>query len=179
LNGDFVTGSHPHANELAAFTMILLRCEDRYLMLKRSENKAFAPGRWTGIGGRVELHEMADLRASALRELDEETGIQPEQVRNLTLRRALLQHRPGHAITTLLYFTGELDELVTPRSDEGSLHWLLDDELESIDIIENTRQVIPLLIEDMTRDPGGREGLRTGAMAFSSDDQPRQVIWST
>ena len=39
---------------LEAFTVILLKNKQHYLMLKRGASKSFAPGRWTGIGGRFE-----------------------------------------------------------------------------------------------------------------------------
>jgi len=38
-------------NAFAAFSLILLRHGERYLLLRRAETKRFAPGRWTGIGG--------------------------------------------------------------------------------------------------------------------------------
>ncbi len=45
------------SNAIAAFTVAVLRQGERYLLLQRAETKQFAPGRWTGIGGRVELDE--------------------------------------------------------------------------------------------------------------------------
>ena len=109
-------------NQLTAYSMVLLRSGDRYLMLKRAEHKTFAPGRWTGLGGRVEADEFDDLQSAALRELQEETGILPSQVDRFRLRRMLLDLQPSQPLTVLLYFTGELGERVTPVCTEGELH---------------------------------------------------------
>lgn len=167
-----------HSVGLAAFTMILLRCDDHYLMLKRGQHKRFAPGRWTGIGGKVEANEFDDPLASAARELEEETGIPVDRVRRFALRRALLQHRPGFPITTLLYFTGDIEVRIDAQCDEGTLHWVPETELQQLDIIENTRLVIPRLIEDMQRRPDADSSVTTGAASFAPDGSLRSVLWA-
>jgi 8-oxo-dGTP diphosphatase len=163
--------------QLAAFTMALLRGGDRYLMLQRSPSKRFAPNRWTGIGGRVEPHELDDLNAAALREIAEETGIPPHQVQHLALHRVLLQQRQGHPITVLLYFTGEVDPVELSSTDEGTLHWLTETELESIDIIENTAAVIPLLIDDMKHTHREFGAPILGTATFDDSGQLLSLSW--
>ncbi len=163
---------------IAVYTMTLLRCADRYLMLKRGEHKRFAPGRWTGIGGRVEPDELDDVQTAALREIREETGLDPREIERFTLRRSLLQQRPGHPLTILLYFTGDADRPEAPRCEEGSLHWLTGPDLAGIDIIENTREIIPLLIDDVQQDPAGSRPTVTGAASFSAGGELRSIVWS-
>jgi 8-oxo-dGTP diphosphatase len=48
-------------NTFCAYTVVLLRHNGRFLLLQRSAAKAFAPQRWTGLGGRVEPAEFTDL----------------------------------------------------------------------------------------------------------------------
>ncbi len=157
--------------------MIFLRCEDRYLLLQRSPAKSFAPGRWTGVGGHVEPQEYTDLYASALRELREETGITPAEVKNFSLRRVLLTNRPGRSFGVVLYFTGSLAYPVLPNCPEGTLYWKVAEEFSGLDIIENTRPVFDDLIEDMQRDPSGGQPPRTGLGRFAQDGQFLGVIW--
>ena len=163
---------------LAAYTVVLLAHGDRYLLLRRAADKTFAPGRWTGVGGRVERGEYDALEASALRELAEETGITAAQISPLVLRRALVHARPGGPLTVLLYYTARLNEPLLPDCAEGTLAWAAADELASLDVIETTRPVLPLLIADMGRDPAGREPVRLGAAAYDAGGVLRQVVWA-
>ena len=163
---------------LEAFSMVLLGRADRYLLLRRAETKRFAPGRWTGVGGRIEAREFSDLWGAALREVREETGITAAEITDFTLRRVLLQARPGERLTVLLYFTGSLAAPVLPSSTEGTLGWVTVEELGRLDIIENTRLVIQLLIEDARRDPAGHEPVRVGVAHFRQNGELAQIAWA-
>jgi 8-oxo-dGTP diphosphatase len=166
-------------NAVAAFSNVLLAAGDRYLLLQRDPAKRFAPGKWTGIGGRIEPAELDDVRAAALRELAEEAGIESRQVAALALRRTLLHNRPGAPLTLLLYFTGRLPEPTAPLpdSDEGALHWVAADEISSLDVIDNTAQVLPLLLRDLERDPAGHEPVRVGAAHYRPDGELAGIVW--
>lgn len=158
--------------------MILLTCDERYLLLQRSASKRFAPGKWTGIGGRVEPNEFDDLDTAAMRELFEETGLSTEDVTKLNLRRVLLHNRPGVPLTVLLYFTGSLSEPVTPSSPEGTLRWVNEEDIAGLDVIENTAEVLPLLIHDLTAAPDGAERPRVGAAEYRSDGELERIVWA-
>lgn len=165
------------ANALQALTVILLHCSGRYLLIQRSLAKEFAPGRWTGVGGHVEPGEYDDLRASALRELQEETGLLPADVRDFTLRRVLLNNRPGRPLGVLLYFTGMLEKPMLPECPEGTLAWKRADEFAALDIVDNTRPVLDCLVEDIDGDPYGLQPLRTGLAIFTQEGQFQRVVW--
>jgi len=109
----------PSPNQFEAYRVILLEHGGRFLLLKRSPAKAFAPNRWTGIGGRVEAEEFGDLKASALRELYEEAGFDPADLENFSLRRTLFLARPNGIFIWLLYFTGKLSVQTTPDCPEA------------------------------------------------------------
>lgn len=165
----------PNAVEL--FTVILLRHGERYLLLQRAASKRFAPNRWTGIGGRVEPDELADLSAAALRELHEESGIEQTDVQGFALRRALLSLRPAGPLTLLLYFSGRLAQAVTPHCPEGTLSWRAEAEIAGLDVIENTAAVLPLLIADEKADPDARGPLRLGASRYQPDGSLAGIVW--
>jgi 8-oxo-dGTP diphosphatase len=167
----------PNPDRFLAYTVILLSHGQAYLLLRRAENKAFAPGLWTGIGGRVEPEEFGSLRASALRELAEETGIGEKQVSDFVLRRVLLLTRDGQLIL-VLYFTGRLLQYQLPPCTEGTLAWLTADRLPELSIIPSTRPVLPLLIADLERDPTGSERLQLGAGHYQPDGSFEGINWT-
>ncbi len=163
---------------LEVYTVSFLRYEDQFLLLQRSQSKAFAPGRWTGLGGHVEKDELDQLRHAALREVQEEAGIPPQDIRDFVLRRTLLVCRPRQPIRVVLYFTGELSQIVTPDCPEGTLSWKQPSEFQSIDIIETTRPVLDLLVADMQRDPSGDELPKAGIAVFSAEGILQREIWA-
>lgn len=167
-------------NALSAYSVIFLRHADQYLMLHRAATKRIAPGRWTGLGGRVEPDELDNLQAAALRELREETGIEASDVDNFVLRRVLLHNRSGapSPLTVLLYFTGTLRTPVEPPCPEGTLSWVQPHEMVQLDIIENTRGVLSLLIADQERDPAGRESVHLGVAHYERDGKLARIVWA-
>jgi 8-oxo-dGTP diphosphatase len=107
-----------------AFAGAFLRCGDEVLLMHRSIHKKIGPGLWAGVGGHIEREEASSPVTACLREIEEETGILPEQIEHLSLRYfALLKEEP---LDTIYYFVGELkskpERLID--TDEGTLHWV-------------------------------------------------------
>jgi 8-oxo-dGTP diphosphatase len=169
----------PSPNQFEAYSVILLEHGGRFLLLKRSPAKAFAPNRWTGIGGRVEAGEFGDLKASALRELHEEAGFEPADLENFSLRRTLFLARPDGIFIWLLYFTGQLSVPVTPDCPEGMLAWKEAYEFAGLDIIPTSRPVLSLLFEDLARDPQGLEGVHAGIGVYDSTENYHHILWDS
>src|SRR5256885_3806589 len=93
-------------------TILILRHPDRrqVLLLRRSPHKKLFPNLITGIGGAVELRlgEGADLEAAVLRELEEETKIQRQDLFDLRLRLTRRLSR-NDAQVVLLWYMANLE----------------------------------------------------------------------
>jgi 8-oxo-dGTP diphosphatase len=111
-------------NGAAAF----LRRGDDFLLLKRADDRKFAPGLWGGVGGKFESGELNDPQAACLREIYEETGISAEDVHNLSLRYIIMR-RKGDVIWQSYIYFGETDTEPSIDTDEGRLHWIPQEEL--------------------------------------------------
>lgn len=157
-------------------TVIVLFHADRLLLLERAAWKKFAPNRWTGLGGKVEPDELADLNAAALRELYEETDLSPDEVTRFGLRRTLFFDHPAEGLVCLLYFTGETTTDRVPPCTEGTLHWVSPGDLPSLDLIENTAQVLPLLIEDVHR---GEQSVCCGVASYDVTGHLLGIVWGS
>jgi len=164
-------------NAAALFTVIVLRHGEHFLLLERARTKRVHPGKWTGMGGKIEADEMDDLAASALRELREESGIVARDVRDFALRRAVLHARPGAPLTTLFYFTGTLEQRVLPHCPEGTLAWVSPEEWADLPLIDNARPLLPLLFADQERDPAGHEPPHLGIARFAPDGTFIDLLW--
>lgn len=164
-------------NAVACYTTIFLMFGGQWLLLKRSSSKRFLPNRYTGLGGRVETDELGDLRRSVVRELFEETGLGECDLEHLALRRLLTHNRPGEPLTNLFYFTAALKDYALPSCTEGTLHWTEPTDFAELDIIETTAQVLPQLVEDVAREPGGTSAIRLGAAHYGDGGLVR-VVWA-
>jgi len=162
-------------NALAVYTVVMLADGERYLLLHRSPAKKFLPNLWTGLGGLVESHEYADLGRSALRELHEESGIEPGAIAHFALRRVLLHARAGGPLTLLLYYTAAWSSPSAPPCTEGTLHWVTRAQFAALAIIDTTRPVLPLLADDLRDDPRGERPVQLGVAVHH--DGIAAVIW--
>ncbi len=147
-----------HADDVRSVAFLFSADSRRILLLERAAWKTFAPGRWTGIGGRLEGEEVDDPARGALRELQEETGLTLADLRAWRFVADVLD--PG-AEVRLVYFTAVFPREELPPCTEGTLHWVPLSDYGRYDLIENTCVVLEALLA--TGLPGGPEESGAGA----------------
>ena len=126
---------------IRVYVAVFLFRDDHVLLLRRSKDKTLASGLWTGVGGRVEPEEMDDVERAALREIHEETGILPEEVRDLRIRVVFTQPEEGD-ISILVFCTGSTDRVDLGPCEEGDLQWIELDRVKEIPLIENAARAL-------------------------------------
>ena len=100
-----------------------------FLMMKRADHKKIAPGMWAGVGGHAEPNEMNNPKATCLREIYEETGIEERHLKELNLRYIILRRNKAE-ITLIYYFIGFAgNRYFEDKTPEGKLYWIDGDEL--------------------------------------------------
>lgn len=135
------------------------------LLLKGAPTKRLWANQYNGIGGHVESGE--DFLAAAHRELAEETGLRDV---DLILRGVIniAVHADGEAPTgvAVFVFTGRTDERSVRSSGEGSLHWIPVAEVESLPLVDDLHQLLPLLRNSQGMIYGHYQPDDDGAMTY-------------
>lgn len=107
--------------------------ERRILLMKRSENKELAAGKWAGVGGHVEPHEIVNPEEACLREIREETGIISSELSNFKLKYIVTRKKNDEIRLEFVYIGDtSVDKLST--TNEGELHWIDLDDVLNLDM---------------------------------------------
>jgi len=110
--------------KLRNMTALYLLKGDKVLLLYRQGGKV-VNNVWTGsAGGHFEKDELNDARACVIRELEEELGLQADDIEGLKLRYIGLRKTNGE-VRQNYYFFAELKEGVDENlvSNEGECRW--------------------------------------------------------
>ena len=124
-------------------TLVFLTQGDAVLLLRGAPTKRLWAGRYNGLGGHVEPEET--FTAAALREVEEEAGIAPTQIRNFALRALLTIEGTPHGVL-LAVFMGEAVSRAVRPSREGTPEWIARSALPTIDLVDGDR-LLPRLLD--------------------------------
>lgn len=162
---------------LRLIAVAMLFHEDRLLMMKRSPNRTLSPGQWAGIGGHLEPYEMAAPLAACLREVQEETGLTPEDIEGLELRY-IVTRLSGTDLRQQFVFAGRAKTDKLSLTEEGELHWIPRDEVLDRDIPYVYRSLLEHYLQF-----GAAGGLWAGTATLSGQtedtdgDHKPSMIW--
>jgi len=118
-------------------SIILLIKDGRVLLQKAPETKKIFPGYYNGIGGHIERGE--DVYSGAVRELREEAGI---ICSDLVLSGTIMIDVEDEQGILLFVFSGQNIQGEITDSEEGSLHWVSIEDLESIKVVEDIPELV-------------------------------------
>ncbi len=146
-------------------TLVFLTNGEDVLLMKRSARRSILPGRWNGLGGKLERHE--DPLAGALREVEEESGIRPTSLSLGAIYHIDAGNEKG---VLILVFIGEAAtrQLRPTHPEEGELRWLPRAELMNLDLVDDLRELLPRLFAT----PDRRQPLFIH-LSYDPADQPK------
>lgn len=130
---------------VSPLTLVYLTEGNAVLMLKRAKNKQMLPGKWLGLGGKVEPKE--SIVDSVKREFLEETGL---TIYDPVLRGSFTWINDSKYIGTVYIFHSEkYSGTLHKVCDEGILAWHPIDSIVSLpDLADHQRGFLPDILKD-------------------------------
>ncbi len=130
----------PFIHNLVVCSNVFVRKDGKYLLLKRSPLKKYAPNVVHPIGGKVDQNE--NPYAAARRELLEEAGI---TVKNMRLEAVILEIKPykdEDENWLIFHFSGDYESGDLGTTEEGEFVFLDAEEIPKQDLFSSVRQII-------------------------------------
>ncbi len=135
-----VTGANAHY-QLVPRTLTFVTFQDQVLLLRGAEDKPLWAGKYNGIGGHVEAGE--DIRASAMREVREETSL---EVAGLRLC-GIVHVDAGEPVGVGLFvFRAEATSQAVRPSAEGELAWVPLAHALSLELVPDLPVLLPKVL---------------------------------
>lgn len=122
-------------------TLCFVRHGDDVLLMKRAAHKRIFPNQYNGVGGHIERDE--DPLTSARREILEETGL---NVHDLRLRAVYNIDAGATSGIVLFVFTAYSSQREVSANDEGTLHWIAQDAVLTLDLVEDIPHILPRIL---------------------------------
>jgi 8-oxo-dGTP diphosphatase len=122
-------------------TLSFITHGDEVLLLRGAPTKRIWPNKYNGVGGHVEADE--DIYTSAVREMREETGLDVSDTR----LRGILNIDVGQETGIIVFvFTARALGRDARPSPEGTLEWIKQDQLKTLDLVEDLPELLPRVL---------------------------------
>jgi 8-oxo-dGTP diphosphatase len=137
--------SSPDIHEQVICANVFIRKDGKYLVLRRSPLKKYAPDVVHPVGGKVDLGE--NPHTAAIREVLEETGL---SIKNLRLEAVILEIKPvaDEPYNWLIFhFSADYDSGEVQTTEEGELILLTDQELKTAKLLPSVHLIIEHILD--------------------------------
>jgi 8-oxo-dGTP diphosphatase len=137
-----------HRYKAVPRTLCFITQGDEVLLLCGAPTKRIWPNRYNGVGGHVEADE--DVYTAAIREMREEAGLDVTDVRLRGIVNIDLNEETG--IILFVFTARALGRDVHP-SPEGTLEWVKQDRIATLDLVEDLPKLLPRVLAMRPEDP--------------------------
>jgi len=119
---------------------VFIRKNGKYLLMKRSPNKKYAPNKIHPFGGKMDKDE--NPYVGAVREIREEVGI---EIENLKLEAMVLELSPDKNIEAdwmIFHFSADYKSGEVITSEEGEVVYLTPEEIKKAELFPSVKTII-------------------------------------
>jgi 8-oxo-dGTP diphosphatase len=141
---------------VCARTLCFVESGEDVLMLKGAPTKRLYANLYNGVGGHVEADE--DILDSVRREVREETGL---EIADACLRAVVNVDEGGKPGVVFFVFTARSNSRQLQSSGEGQVSWVPRQRLMELDLVEDLRQLLPIVLNE-------RVGLWFGHLGYDA-----------
>ena len=136
-----------HASmERKQIVIAYIKHQEKFLLVKRSAWVNSFKHQWSAITGRIEMHE--DALHSALREIEEETGLSEDQV--VLIKRGIAFEAKMKDKVRIIHpflFATEIDS-VTLNWENSDYLWVSPDQMKNVETVEGVGSTLINLIHE-------------------------------
>jgi 8-oxo-dGTP pyrophosphatase MutT (NUDIX family) len=160
----------PDVHNLVICANVFVRKDGKYLLMRRSDKKKYAPGLIHPFGGKADKNE--NPYKAAVREIKEEVGI---SIRNLKLEAVILelQHEEKLPVNWLIfYFSADYDSGEIIKTEEGEVVLLTEKEVMSSKLFPSVKSIIGHILnpkDGTVFTTNGWRGFETGLKEISKN----------
>ena len=129
-------------------SLIFVTRQDEILLLKGAQKTRLWANRYNGVGGHMERGE--DALSAARRELLEETGLTCDP---LWLAGTVMVDVTEYVGVCIFVFRGEFSGGRLKESDEGTLRWCSEKDMEALPILDDLQTLLPAALSIKIGDP--------------------------
>lgn len=130
----------PTVHNFVICANVFVRKDGKYLLMKRSPDKKYAPGKIHPFGGKIDQDENPCV--GAIREIKEEVGI---DIKNLKLEAVILEKTDEKDLPVnwlIFHFSADYDKGEVKINEEGVAVYLTEDEIKNSDLFPSVKSII-------------------------------------
>src|SRR3989344_1545838 len=158
----------PNIQKMVVCANVFIRKDGKYLLMKRSPEKKYAPNKIHPFGGKIDQDE--NPYGGAVREIKEEVGV---EIQNLKLEAVILELTDEKDLPVnwlIFHFSADYKSGEVKSTDEGEAFYLTPDEIKSSDLFPSVKSIIDNILnpnDGTVFTTNSYHGFESGLIEFS------------